>query len=397
MYGLREASPYRDIPLAPIGPPRFGSAVKRIQSLLLPLLLGAVTAQAQPVRPFPAGFKLDPDSAWQRRVEGKLVPRTAGVFVGNYSGWSNCIELQATNKAADAIIVPAIGGRVLHFSIGGESILFEPPEGAGKSLATARPGFPVGGYQVDIGPESLVLPEHPQLWQGRHTWTSPADWHVQVTSGKDPKTGLEIRKSIRLDPETGALHLMQWVDNKAPADITLCLRDRTLCQGGGFVFFPLNPKSRFPAGWSLRRKAGDRVTYDGATPFSPKVRVIDGVLIAKTEGESQRLGADSDAGWIAYARGRLLFVKFFNWYADGAYRDSGNSVETSWDGTSVELETRSPETRLRRYNPYGFAGRWRLLPLEEPATTFDQVRALAARVIALRNSSGKLEMARIDD
>jgi len=188
---------------------------------------------------------------------------------------------------------------------------------------------------------------------------------------------------------------MQWVDNKNPADVTLYLRDRTLCPTGGFVFFPLNPKSRFPAGWSLQRKAGEKLSFDGATPFCPKVRVIEGILVAKTDGDPQRLGADSNAGWIAYTRGKLLFVKFFNWYADGAYPDWGNTVETSWNGPSVELETRSPEAKLRRYNPYGFAGRWILLPLEEPATTFDQVHALAGRVIALKKSTGKLEMAHL--
>ena len=363
-------------------------------TLLLALLAGAaLTAQAQPVRPLPGGFQLDADSAWQRRVEGKLVPRTAGVFVGNYSGWSNCVALQGTNKLTDAIIVPAVGGRIVHYSLGGENILFEPPDGAGKSLANSRPGFAVGGYQCDVGPEASGLPGHPQLWQGRHAWTSPGAWQVQTSSGKDPATGLEISKTFQLDPDTGALQVMQWVENKTVPDIPLCLRDRTFCVGGGFVFFPLNPKSRFAAGWALRRKAGDKFTYDGTTPFSPKVRVIDGILVARAEGDPLRLGADSDAGWMAYARGRLLFVKFYKWSADGTYADAGNSVETAWDGQSVELEIRSPETRLRRFNPYGFAGRWRLLPLEQPVTTFDQARTLAGRVQALKDSAGKVDMA----
>jgi hypothetical protein len=54
---------------------------------------------------------------------------------------------------------------------------------------------------------------------------------------------------------------------------------------------------------------------------------------------------------------------------------------------------RSPETKLRRNNPYGFAGRWLLLPLDQPVTNFDQARALAGRVSSLKDSSGKLEMA----
>lgn len=365
------------------------------QTLLLPALSGLLlaSAHAQPVRPFPAGFQLDADSPWQRRVEGKLVPRTPGVFAGFYAGWSNAVLLQATNKVTDAIIVPDIGGRVLHYSLDGENILFEPADGAGRTLAKDAPGFPVGGSQCDIGPESARLPPHPQLWQGRHSWASPAEWHVRTTSGKDPATGLDLSKSIRLDPETGALHFTHWVDNKRPQEIAVCLRERTLCKPGGFIFFPVNKKSRFAAGWALRRQKGEETSWDGATPFSSKVRVLDGVLVARAEGEPLRLAADSDAGWMAYARGRLLFVKFFKWSADGTYGDAGQTVEAGWDALSVELEARSPEAKLRRNHPYGFASRWLLLPLDQPVTNFDQARALAARVASLKDTSGKTEMA----
>ncbi len=380
----------------PTGPlHRFLAGVTLKQIFLLPALLGLLSdpAREQPVRPFPNGFQMDVDSPWQRRVEGKLVPRSPGVFAGLYAGWSNVILLQATNKVTDAIIVPDIGGRVLHYALDGESILFEPPDGAGKTLSKHGPGFPVGGSHCDVGPESARLPAHPHLWQGRHTWTSPAEWHVRTSSGRDPATGLDISKSIRLDPETGALHFTHWVDNKRPQDIAVCLRERTMCKAGGYIFFPVNKQSRFAAGWAMRRQKGEEVTWDGATPFSPKVRALDGVLVAKAEGEPLRLAADSDAGWIAYARGRLLFVKFFNWFADGTYADAGQSVEAGWDAQSAELEMRSPETKLRRNNPYGFAGRWVLLPLDQPVTTFDQARALAGRVTAVKNSSGKLDMA----
>lgn len=352
-------------------------------------------ARAQPPRPFPTEFTLDQNSPWQRQIEGKLVPRSPGVFVGFYRGWSNSILLQATNDSADAIIVPDVGGRVLHYGASGENILFEPAEGAGRTLDRSSPGFPVGGYQCDVGPESAGLPEHPHLWQGRHTWQSPGEWTVLVASGKDSVLGVEISKSIRLDPETGALHFIQWLENKLARDTPLCLRDRTLCKGGGFVLLPLNKKSRFSAGWSLRRKTGAGFSYDGATPFSPQVRVIEGVLVARTDGEPIRFGADSDAGWVAYARGQSLFVKFFAHTDDGAYSD-GNSVEISWDAQSVELEPRSPEVRLRRFNPYEFAGRWMLLPLDKPVTSFDQARALADRIVALKNSTGKLDVAALE-
>ena len=352
-------------------------------------------AQAQPSRPFPSEFTLDPNSPWQRQIEGKLVPRSPGVFVGFYRGWSNSILLQATNESVDAIIVPEVGGRVLHYGVGGDNILFEPADGAGRTLARSSPGFAVGGYQCDVGPESAGLPEHPQLWQGMHAWKSPGEWTVLVASGKDSVLGVDVSKNIRLDPETGTLHFTQWLENKLARDMTLCLRDRTLCKSGGFVLLPMNKKSRFSAGWSLRRKTPTGFNYDGATPFSPSVRVLDGVLVAKTDGEPLRLGSDSDAGWVAYTRGQSLFVKFFAHTADGTYSD-GNSVEVSWNAQSVELEPRSPEVKLRRLNPYGFAGRWMLLPLDKPVASFDQARALADRIVALKNAAGKLDMAALE-
>lgn len=360
----------------------------------LVVLLGltwALPVPGQTVRPFPPEFRLDRDSPWQREVEGRLTPRSAGVFVGAWRGWTNSLLLQATNPAVMAAVAPGAGGRILHFSLDGENILFDPAEAGaapdGKTLLAAA------GYQCDIGPESRGLPDRPQLLSGRHTWNSPGDWQVQVNSGRDAATGLEISKSIRLDPETGGLHLAQWLVNKAAGEASYCLRSRTTCKGGGFVVFPLSKKSRYSAGWALRRKVEDKFIYDGATPFSPRVRVLDGVLVAKAEGEAVKLGADTDAGWVAYARGRLLFVNFFTHEPAGNYSDSGNSLEVSWDAQSVELEPLSPEVKLRRYHPYGWAGRWILLPLEQPVTSYDQARSLAARVQALKDAAGKLDMA----
>lgn len=349
---------------------------------------GLVQAQpAQPPpRPFPPGFKIDRDTPWQREVEGRLIPRSAGVFVGAWRHWTNSLLLQATNVPVDAIVAPTAGGRVLRFSLNGENILFEPADGP-KAPAVA------GGYQCDIGPEGRGLPERPQLVSGRHAWSSAGDWQVQVASGRDNATGVEIQKNLRLDPETGGLHLTQWLINRLPVETSLALRDRTVCPGGGFVFFPLNKKSRHSAGWAMRRKVGEGVAFDGATPFSPRVRVLDGVLVAQAGGEATRLGADSDAGWVAYARGNLLFVKFFGYEADGNYADAGNSLEVAWDEQTVELAPCSPEVKLRQHRPYGWSGRWLLLPLDQAVASFDQARTLATRVAALREAAGKPDMA----
>src|SRR5512138_1165414 len=74
----------------------------------------------------------------------------AQVVVESYGGWTNCIVLRGGD--CKAVAVPGVGGRVLHYSINGENILFENPELWGDTLLT-KSNFWAGGYQCDVGPE----------------------------------------------------------------------------------------------------------------------------------------------------------------------------------------------------------------------------------------------------
>lgn len=356
-------------------------------------LPGRGPALPPPPKPFPSAFRVERDSPWQRQVEGRLVPKSAGVFHGTWVGWTNSLLLQATSAPVDVVIAPEAGGRVLRFSLNGENALWDPAAGGGTLTNPAGMSMPAGGYQCDLGPEQPRMPERRQLWSGRHAWSSPGDWRVQVRSGRDSSTGLEIQKLVRLDPETGGLHLTQWLVNRTGTELQHCLRDRTLCPSGGFVLFPLRAKSRYSAGWALRRPAGEGFAYDGKTPFSPRVRVLDGMLIAQPGGETTHLGADTDGGWVAYAQGRILLVKFFGHDPDARQADPGNTLEVAWDGQSVELQPISPLFTLRRHRPQAWNGRWFLLPLDQPVTTFDQARALAGRIASLKGTAMRREMA----
>jgi hypothetical protein len=162
--------------------------------------------------------------------------------------------------------------------------------------------------------------------------------------------------------------------------VSFCLWDRTLCRGGGFAFFPLKQASRFKAGWSIRRTVQGKYVYDGAKPSSPQVKILDGILVVETKGEATKIGADSGAGWIAYVKGRLLFVKHFPYFERGNYSDGGNSVELYWDERVAELEPLSPEDSLTPGNSYSFPEKWSLTLLNEDVTTHEQARALVARI-----------------
>ena len=221
---------------------------------------------------------------------------------------------------------------------------------------------------------------HWQLSEGPQGWKSDAIFSVRVFSRPEATLGVAIDKDFVLAGDTGELGLVQRLRNVSEKEVSFCLADRTLCKGGGLVFFPLNKKSRFKAGWSLLRETGGKKYYDGDNPASPQVRALGGVLIAETGGNATRLGADSDAQWIAYARGKLLFIKYFSYSAKGEYSDGGNSVEVYFDRRVTELDPISPETALAPGQSFTFPEKWALIPLDKEVTTAEEARRLVQRI-----------------
>ena len=308
--------------------------------------------------------------------------KSKGVRIETHSGWPDSLVLSASGAKIKAVVVPAVGGRIVHYSLGGENIIYENPGSFGKTLANTKTNFSVGGYQCDLGPEIRGIPNHRALWMGLYRWRPSGDYRVAVTSEADATLGIQLEKEILIDPQTGELGITQRMKNVSSKETAYCLWDRTLCKGGGYAFFPLNPKSRFKAGWSIRRQSEGRYQYDGDNPSDPRARVIDGVLVTEAKGPALKVGADSDAEWIAYARGRILFVKFYPHFATGDYTDGGNSVEFYCDDRVAELEPLSPEIRLKPNENYAFPEKWVLLPLEAEVTSYEAARALVNKIPA---------------
>lgn len=303
-----------------------------------------------------------------------------GVVSQTYRGWENSLVVEATDVEVKLVVAPAVGGRIVEYSLDGRNILWAPPDIDGLTLAASPKGFATPGHQSDIGPELRGIPRHLLLWLGQHVGDAPRDDTVRVVSAPDPAVGVQLSKEITMEPETGALGIVHRMKNIATTNVSYCLWDRTLCEGGGFAFFPLNKKSRFKAGWALKRKGEGRGFYDGDTPEHPNVKVSGSLLVAKCEGPASKLGADSDAGWIAYARGHVLFVKYFPHDPKGRYTDGGCSVELFFDEGRAELEPLSPEVTLQPGEQYDFPEKWLLVELDRPVTTHEQARALVKRI-----------------
>jgi hypothetical protein len=114
-----------------------------------------------------------------------------------------------------------------------------------------------------------------------------------------------------MDGATGALDIVQRMTNVSGQEQSYCFWDRTLCKAGGFTIIPLNNKSRFPASGSSAPgrswTAKSTPTGGSTTASTPRIRASrssTGWSVAKSQGKEQKIGADSDAGWFAYIRGR---------------------------------------------------------------------------------------------
>jgi hypothetical protein len=302
---------------------------------------------------------------------------TGGVVSTNYLGWENSFVL--TGSTIRAVIVPALGGRILQYALNGENVLYEGPNSMRISAAIGLDSQ-IGGYQCDIGPEIRGIPAHQRLWSGPYDAKPSEEFGVALKSEPDLRLGIQLEKEIMIDPESGDLGITQRMRNVSSNETAFCLWDRTACKGGGFAFFPLKKKSRFPARWSLRTSDNSQHSYDGMKPQSPNVKIMNGFLVVKCDGEPTKLGADSEAGWIAYVRGKWLFVKYFPAYPKSQYTDGGNSVEVYFDPQITELGILSPETKLKSGESYDFPEKWTLVELDDRVSSFAEVRGLVKKV-----------------
>ena len=300
-----------------------------------------------------------------------------GISRTEFEGWKDTLLIESRDTPIRAILAPGIGGRVVFYGPRDQNLLWIDPAAAGKTAATASGPFDPGGFIVDRGPESARLDPASDLLVGAWDASPRKGYLVSLRSPEDKAGRVEVERQIMFDPSSGELGFEHRAKNTSDRDTTVTLLHRIACQPGGYAILPLSKKSRFAAGWSLRRGEGNRRTFDGSKPESEAVQVLDGVLVARTGGPATRIGADSDAQWVGYARGRHLFVVHFPVYASATYSEGGNSVTVDWDERRTELQPLSAEQRVRSRKSLEFPMKWSIIDLPAEVTSHAEARRLA--------------------
>lgn len=299
---------------------------------------------------------------------------------GTFHGWTGSIQLQSRDTPAQAVVVPGVGGRVLSYGLRGENVLWVNPDAAGKTYTAGGPEFEPGGFYCDLGPESALFPAHPALTIGPWDHSVRKSFLVELRAPEDKAIGVELEREIMFDPRSGDLGFVHRLENRRERDAAHTFWHRIACRPGGWVIVPVNPKSRFPSGWAVCRTDGGRGAYDGTKPEVPGVRILDGVLVAKTGSGAAKIGLDSDAQWVAYALDRTLFVVHFPVYSTATYSDGGNSVTVDWDERRTELQPLGAEARVRSRKKTDFPIKWSLIELATPVSTPEAARALVPKI-----------------
>jgi hypothetical protein len=261
-----------------------------------------------------------------------------------------------------AEIDPADGGRIVSFSIDGQSVVLardDSPDAYGSSFWPSP--------QSDwVWPPPVALDK--------------AEWKVSVVgaslllaSGTDAKLGLSAKQRIEADRSRAALSIEYTLTNDGAVPRRVAPWQNTRVRPNGVTFFP----SAAPA---LPISSLKLVPVEGIVWFSHVPAAIR---------ESSKLFADGSEGWIAQVQGDLLFVKVFPDVPREAQAPGEAEIEiyVHESGRFVEVEQQGPYVELAPGESSMWTVRWLVRRLPEGIGTqrqngklVDYVRSLVASV-----------------
>ena len=271
----------------------------------------------------------------------------AGVLT--FRGWE---AAQIANRFVRVVAVPAIGGRVMAYDLGGHAFFFVDPDLAGKlfsaqehqgdgSLAAWKN---YGGAKTWPAPQGWETeeqwhgPPDPVLDSGRYRLTALAIEQaaavLHMTSPPDPRTGVEISRRLRVGPASSRVQLDLSFRNIAARPVRWSIWDvvQLAAQrrepGGGYdpsccVTTLINPHADplgpFAHGFQVMFGEHD----------NPQWQVQDSLFRADYRWQIGKVGLDTACGWIAFFQGSSgrAFVERFSHALGSEYPDGGATVE----------------------------------------------------------------------
>lgn len=255
-----------------------------------------------------------------------------------YKGWKS---LSLSNNLVELHIVPALGGRVIQFNLANHEYLWVNPQLLGK-LPPPSGLAPDGGW-LNYGGDKLW--PAPQGWDNDEQWPGPPDaildgsphtpslldhTSVKLVSRKDPRTGIQFSRIIRIADNAAHVSFDSTMTNIDPKprrwaiwQVTQLNAANSSADGYNKLFrcySPLNPTSLFPRGYSE--------TYGLVNNPSFSLDHANKLVVVHYKRLVGKMGVDNTAGWVAAVDGAAgyAFVERFTYYPGQKYPDDHSAT-----------------------------------------------------------------------
>ena len=363
-------------------------------------------------------------------VNAHAAPAQCQVEPAAFKGW-NAFKL--SNGLVTLYVAPDIGGRVIQFQLADHPFFFVNEDLAGKVFPPEENGGEKGGWK-NYGGDKLW--PAPQGWERDDQWPGPPDpvldggkyageiarqtadqAAVSVTSPPDPRTGIQLSRTISLFPGSTQVRVDCAMKNISRRPVRWAIWEVTQHDAadpknsGAFnndfwAFCPLNSRSFHPKGFYPM--------FGQVNHPSFRADNSSGLLSVKYDYRVGKVGLDSDAGWLAVDNGQSdhCFVQTFAFFPQQTYPDYA-SVEFWLNGAGefmlnglaitnapdpkvtpylMETEILSPLAKLDPDQEYRFRIDWFATRCPKPVVDVTPVGAVSQRLrVSLEGGLARLE------
>lgn len=260
-----------------------------------------------------------------------MTPRCERV---SYAGWDHCLRL--TYGEWELVVTLDVGPRILRLAYaGGPNLFKEFPDQLGKTSGPEWMSF--GGHRLWHAPEVMPRTYAPDFDPVDHRWDGTT---LTLLPPVEPTT--RLRKEIHLRFTDQGLGLDHVLVNENPWAVEVAPWCLSVMAPGGRAIVPQEPFVEHGVSFEPARPL---VLWQFTNMADP--RFVWGERFVQLRQDDafpskQKVGMSNKQGWAAYALGRQLFVKTFDWFDHQTYPDLGCNCELFTMPGFLEVETLGP-------------------------------------------------------
>jgi hypothetical protein len=285
-----------------------------------------------------------------------------------YFGHVGCVRL--FNGTVEVVVTVDVGPRIIRYGFPGEdNILGELPD---VSIETALgPWKPWGGHRLWTAPEAnprSYIPDNVPV-----VYRALEQHGVHLIQKVEQETGIQKELTVTLVGEGSRVTVRHLITNRNLWAIEVAPWAITTMNGGGMAILPQEPYRS----WDEYLLPARPMVLWHYTDLSDSRWTLGPRYVCLRTDENlagpQKAGIMNKQGWAAYHRLGTLFIKRFSYEEGEIYPDFGCNTEVYTAGSSIEVESLSPLSRLEPGESAIHVENWELFPDVEIGSNQEEI------------------------